>query len=268
MSEFKPIIEALLLAATEPLTLSEIMRTLGPEKDGEISLLKKDISDILKELKEKYDQNHHGIQIAEVNGGYQFRTKSHLSQWINKLNRPKPTRLSKPAIESLAIMAYRQPITRNEVETIRGVDSGAVIKGLLERQLLRIVGRKDEPGRPLLYGTTPQFLELFGLKDLKELPPLKELEEQAQEMIRRSQESEEGETADLEGMEIDSSDLQWLDEKERETFEELDGCLKDMKTSDKKIQEVISPTKEETSPDEVKQVEENVEAPLHPDPEP
>lgn len=266
MSEFKPIIEALLLATTEPLTLSEIMRTLEPEKDGE-SLLKKDISGILKELKESYDKNHHGIQIVEVNGGYQFRTKSHLSQWIYKLNRPKPTRLSKPAIESLAIMAYRQPITRNEVETIRGVDSGAVIKGLLERHLVKIVGRKDEPGRPLLYGTTPQFLELFGLRDLKELPPLKELEQQAKEMIRRSQESEEGGDADLEGMEIDSSDLQWLDEKEKETFEELDGCLKDMKISDKQIQKLISPIPEDTNPDEVKQVEENAQAPLHPDPE-
>jgi segregation and condensation protein B len=253
MDNLKPIIEALLLAATEPLTVNELIRTLDNNDEREGGISKKEILALLDELREFYDDESHGIEIVEVDGGYQLRTKSTHSSWIHKLNSPKPTRLSKPAIESLAIIAYRQPLTRGDVDHIRGVDSGAVIKGLLERHLIKIFGRKEEPGRPLLYGTTRDFLELFGLKDLNELPPLKELEEQAQEMMRRSQENEEGHPDDLEGLEIDSSDLQLLDDKERDAFGELDTRLKEMKISNKKTQEIISPPQETSASDETQE---------------
>ena len=241
MSELKPIIEALLLAAEEPLSLNGLTKIII-DKKAESQPTKADIKGVLDEMIEEYAESAHGIHIVEVNGGYQFRTKQAYAHWIHQLNNPKAIRLSKPAVESLAIIAYRQPITRGEVDHIRGVDSGAVMKGLLERRLLKIVGRKEEPGRPLLYGTTPDFLELFGLKDLKELPPLKELEQQAQEMIRRSREVEEEGEEGLHGLEVDISDLEWLDEKEKEVFSELDTKLSDLKSADKKTQEIITPS--------------------------
>ena len=107
-------------------------------------------------------------------GGYQFRTDTELAPWLRKLSKERPFRFSAAALETLAIIAYRQPVTRAEVEYLRGVDSGGVVKSLLERNLLRILGKKDVPGRPLMYGTSRHFLEFFGLKELQDLPTLKE----------------------------------------------------------------------------------------------
>jgi segregation and condensation protein B len=112
-----------------------------------------------------------------VAGGFQFRTRPEYSQWVKKLIAPKPTRLSKAALETLAIIAYKQPIIRSEIEHIRGVDSGGVLRMLLEKNLIRVMGRKEIPGRPLIYGTTRHFLEVFELKNLKDLPTPKEIEE-------------------------------------------------------------------------------------------
>jgi segregation and condensation protein B len=112
-----------------------------------------------------------------VAGGYQFRTQSRYNEWIKRLIRPNAPRLSKAALETLAIIAYHQPIIRSDIEHIRGVDSGGVIRMLMERKLIRVLGRKEIPGRPLIYATTKQFLEVFELNDLKDLPTPKEIEE-------------------------------------------------------------------------------------------
>jgi segregation and condensation protein B len=117
------------------------------------------------------------FQIVEVAGGYQFRTRPELGSWILKLKRQRGVKLSQASLEALAIIAYKQPVTRAEIEYVRGVDSGAVLRGLVEKRLLKILGRKDVPGRPLLYGTSKRFLEVFGLKDLTSLPNLREIQE-------------------------------------------------------------------------------------------
>src|SRR5260370_22728490 len=131
------------------------------------------------ELKQGYA--HRGIELDEVAGGWLFRSNVQFASFVRELTSERPVRLSRAQIETLAIVAYRQPVTRPEIDDIRGVDSGATLKLLLERDLLRILGKKDEPGRPLLYGTTSQFLEFFGLKSLKELPTLRDFTELSEE---------------------------------------------------------------------------------------
>jgi segregation and condensation protein B len=122
-----------------------------------------------------------GIVLHEVAGGWQLRTSPGNAEYARRFLRVKPQRLTRAALETLAIVAYRQPVTRPEIEEIRGVDSGAVVKALLERRLLRILGKKEEPGRPILYGTTREFLEFFSLKDLASLPTLREFHELSEE---------------------------------------------------------------------------------------
>ena len=171
-NEIKSIIEALIFVSEEPMSLDLMVMVLG-----ETGLGKKEIREILEGLKNDYNENEErGIQIIEVAGGYQFRTKPTRAEWIQKLNVPKPVRLSQAAMETMAIVAYRQPCVRSQVEDVRGVDSGGVLKTLLERGLIRIIGKSDEAGNPLVYGTSKAFLEMFGLESLKELPTLREIE--------------------------------------------------------------------------------------------
>ncbi len=162
------IIEALIFASEKPLTEDEIKRIVP-------DIPPKEIRGALADLKKIYEEGSGGISIVEVAGGYQFRTRSEFSEYIKTMLEEKPKRLSRAALETLAIVAYRQPIVRSDVERIRGVDSGGVLKILLERNLVRILGKKDVPGKPLLYGTTKDFLETFGLKDLKSLPTIREM---------------------------------------------------------------------------------------------
>ena len=112
-----------------------------------------------------YDERQSGICVQEVAGGFQFRTRPAFSAWVKKLKGTKPASLSPAAMETLAIVAYRQPIVKTEIESIRGVDVSAPLKGLLEKKLIRIVGRKDVPGKPIIYGTTKKFLEVFNLRE-------------------------------------------------------------------------------------------------------
>jgi segregation and condensation protein B len=126
-------------------------------------------------LRAYYTPGRRGIQLQEVAGGYQFRTARENAEWVRAVFRDKPARLGRAALETLAIVAYKQPATRAEIEVIRGVDVDGVLTTLLSRRLIKIAGRKEAVGRPLLYVTTPEFLEVFGLKDLNELPSLKEL---------------------------------------------------------------------------------------------
>lgn len=170
MDNIKAIIEALVLASEVPLSLDKISVILG-------SIDKADVKKAVEELIAQYDERQSGICLQEVAGGFQFRTRPELGPWVKKLKGTKGSFLSPAALETLAIVAYRQPIVKAEIEDIRGVDVSAPLKGLLEKKLIRIVGRKDVPGKPIIYGTTRRFLEVFNLKDLSELPTLRELKE-------------------------------------------------------------------------------------------
>lgn len=168
--ERKRIIEALLFASQDRLTISRIQAILATDDHRGI------LNDI-QTLQREYENSNRAFQIVEVAGGYQFRTRPELAPWLVKLRRQRSTYVSQASLETLAIIAYRQPVTRAEIEYIRGVDCGAVLRGLLEKGLLKILGRKDGPGRPLLYGTSKRFLEVFSLRDLSSLPDLREIEE-------------------------------------------------------------------------------------------
>ncbi len=168
MSPLAKLLEAALFAASRPLTLEELA-SLEPES-GESALRA-----ALTELRAAYGDDH-GVELAEIAEGWQFLTRREYAEAIDRAQFAlRPRRLSPAALETLAIIAYRQPVGRVEVDEIRGVDSGAVIDKLLERGLVEVVTRGEGLGRPLLYGTTPQFLEILGLKDLEELPRLEEL---------------------------------------------------------------------------------------------
>ncbi|MBS0168720.1 MAG: SMC-Scp complex subunit ScpB [Nitrospira sp.] len=167
----KGILEALLFVTAEPIPVSRFVALLG-------AVTKQEIEQALMSLGHDYEQEGRGLQLAEVAGGYRIVTKAECAPWLKRLEKVKaPSKLSRSALESLAIIAYKQPIVRAEVEQIRGVETSGVIRTLLERKLVRIVGRKEEPGRPIMYGTTKAFLEHFGLKDLSQLPPLREFKE-------------------------------------------------------------------------------------------
>lgn len=165
----KSIVEGLIFASTEPLSPESIA---GVVREASVQAVQKTLS----ELEQEYAQRSRGFVLARVAGGYQFRSLPRLAPWILEMKRLKPTRLSRAALETLSIIAYNQPITSTRIEQIRGVESSGTIKNLLERELATIVGRKDIPGKPLLYGTTRRFLEVFGLPDLASLPPLPEIE--------------------------------------------------------------------------------------------
>jgi len=162
------IIESVLFAAATPLSLRKLVDVLeGPTI--------KEVQGALTYLKDQYAPGQRGIQLLEVAGGYQLRTARENASWVRAVFREKPMRLGRATLETLAIVAYKQPVTRADIEAIRGVDADAAVSTLLARRLIKIAGRKEGVGRPLLYATTPEFLEIFGLKDLKELPALHEL---------------------------------------------------------------------------------------------
>ena len=164
------IVESLLFASSEPLTARQIHALLPGKK-------LKQVKDALEDLKTEYDGMKRSFLIKEVAEGYQFRTLPGFKPYIANLINETPSRLSKAALETLTIIAYKQPIIRQEIERLRGVDSGGILRLLLKKGLIRIVGRKSLPGRPIIYGTTKRFLEVFDLKDLSSLPTLKEMEE-------------------------------------------------------------------------------------------
>lgn len=168
--DLKPIIESLLFVSETPLTMDHLKRIFEGEKTAVVQAA-------VEALMEEYEQRDGGFLLKQVAGGYQFRTQGRYNEWIKRLIRPNAPRLSKAALETLAIIAYNQPIIRSDIEHIRGVDSGGVLRMLLERKLIRVLGRKEIPGRPLIYATTKHFLEVFELKDLKDLPTPREIEE-------------------------------------------------------------------------------------------
>lgn len=167
--QVKRTVESLLFAADRPLSAAQIRELLGDDVE------RKAVKEALDELVVDYKQR--GMVLHFFGGAFQFRTHPTSASYVQKLVAGKPVRLSRAQLDTLAIVAYRQPITRPEIDDIRGVDSGATLKLLLERSLLRVLGKKEEPGRPLLYGTTKDFLEFFNLQDLRDLPTLREFHE-------------------------------------------------------------------------------------------
>jgi segregation and condensation protein B len=161
------IVEALIFASEKPLRIEDIRKVLTDASP-------KEIREAVEDLKKIYDEGSGGIFIAEVARGFQFRTRSEFAPFVKQLFETRPKKISRAAMETLSIIAYRQPIIRSDIERIRGVDCGGVVKMLLDRKLIKILGKKDVVGKPLIYGTTQEFLETFGLKDIKSLPTLKE----------------------------------------------------------------------------------------------
>jgi segregation and condensation protein B len=169
--ELKAILEAILFVSPEPVPVARLMSIVG-------TVSKAEVVQALGILTHDLDQQGRGIQLVQVAGGYRLVTKQEYGPWLKRMEKAKAVqKLSRSALESLAIIAYKQPLVRAEIEEIRGVETSGVLRTLCERKLVRIVGRKDVPGRPIMYGTTKFFLEHFGLQDLSQLPPLREFKE-------------------------------------------------------------------------------------------
>lgn len=239
----KAILESLLFAAGEPVSLARLGAVLDTVSRDELKRA-------LKALGSEYAQSGRGFELDEVAGGYQLRTRSEFAPHIRKLLSARPPRLSRSLLETLAIIAYRQPITRPEIEDLRGVDSGGVLETLLERRFVKIAGRKEAPGRPILYATTPEFLEVFGLKDLDSLPDLREF----QEIERASQEAQSKgvetvtddgpvqTTGEQAGANVHApSDTDTSRERTSQRLEQPEQVIEESEQSDKTIEESDQP---------------------------
>jgi segregation and condensation protein B len=167
--EIKPILESLFFVSDSPIRLETLVEIL-PESNKDAIL------EGIRQIQTEYEDPSRGIELTEIAGGYQFRTKPNWAGWISRLKKVKAVKLSQAALETLAIVAYRQPIIRPAIEEIRGVDSGSVLHTLMEKGLIKVMGRKDLPGRPIVYGTTKAFLEIFSLNALSDLPTIKEIQ--------------------------------------------------------------------------------------------
>ena len=188
-SEKRRIVEALILSSPDPIPAAKLAEIIPYCDAGQAK-------DLVNELNTEYAEQDRSFEIWEVAGGYQIRTRAEFSGYLQKLQKERALRLSQAALETLAIIAYRQPTTRAEIEDVRGVDAGATVKSLLERHLIRIAGQREVPGRPMVYATTRRFLEVFGLERLKDLPTLRELDELAREqglLDKAGDEESEGE---------------------------------------------------------------------------
>jgi segregation and condensation protein B len=169
-ARIESVLESLLFVSDRPLPVSDLKRMVGERAGAKVTAA-------LEALRARRDQEGSGIQVVEVAGGWHLRTRPDNVAWVSRLVAGRPQRLTRAMLETLSIVAYRQPITRPEIDDVRGVDCGPVLKTLLDRGLVRMIGKKEEVGRPILYGTTPEFLRIFSLKDLGELPTLREFHE-------------------------------------------------------------------------------------------
>lgn len=192
-SERRRIIEAVILGSREPISAQQVAAVIPYCKPAKVKAL-------VADLNAEYAEQGRSFEIDEVAGGYQARTLPEFAAFLQQVQPQRPLRLSKAALETLAIVAYRQPVTRAEIEDVRGVDAGAVVRSLMERKLLRLAGRKEVPGRPMLFGTTRRFLEVFGLEKLEDLPSLRQLEDLApRDVVAAGAEAGEGLETGTEG---------------------------------------------------------------------
>jgi segregation and condensation protein B len=208
----KKVLESLIFVSDAPVTAKRLARAAR----ATIA----EVQPLLDELVADYQ--HRGIHLYYVAGGYQFRSGRESADFVKTLVAPKPIRLTRAQLETLAIIAYRQPITRPEVDDVRGVDSGSSLKVLTDRGLVKILGRKDEPGRPLVYGTTPQFLEFFGLGSLKDLPTLQEFSDLTDEH-KALFEQKVGQTIDIATAELEAAEA--MEEAEEELLAQEEAAI-------------------------------------------
>lgn len=236
----KRIIEALIFAASKPLTVKEMSKTMKSVKTSQVQKA-------VKELQEEYENESRSFRLNEIAGGYEFSTQPQYAMWIAKLEKEKKAKqASLAALETLAILAYKQPITRVEVEEIRGVDVSGVMSTLLERGFIAIVGRKEVPGRPLLYGTTELFLEHFGLKNLEDLPNISEIKALVEDTIRKEELLRKENLVSV--AEPESGGYEMSDEKDalEEKFDEISEQIAGVKVkSEKAISEIIDPNEKD-----------------------
>jgi segregation and condensation protein B len=208
--ELKQIIEALLFSAERPLAPKDIRAIFAEATDEENSpvvtepfrnVREAQIVAVLDELKAECELQRHSYQLVEIAGGWRLVTRPEYAPWVKKLlDEARPHRLSPPSLETLAIIALRQPISRADIAAIRGVEVDGVIKTLLERDMITIVGKSDAPGRPMLYGTTQKFLEHFGLRDIDDMPKAAELRLQAAALKTAEQKTEEAKAKETDAM--------------------------------------------------------------------
>jgi segregation and condensation protein B len=182
------IVEAVILASPDPIGAAPIAALIPRCNPSQVRAM-------VKELNEEYAASRRAYEIWEVAGGYQLRSLPEFAPYLKQIQKTRPLRLSQAALETLAVIAYRQPVTRAEIEHIRGVDAGAVLRTLLERELVRIAGHREVAGRPIVYATSKRFLEVFGLARLGDLPNLRDVEE----LLRVGAEVEAEEDAEGEG---------------------------------------------------------------------
>lgn len=219
-THIKGVIEAILFISEKPVTLEQLKKVLSTVSGS-------DIKNTIQLLKETYEKQNSGMTIFEIAGGYQMLSNAQYASYIRDFYKTKhKERLSKPALESLAIIAYKQPVTRADIEIIRGVNSDGVVNHLLNKDLIKAVGRKEVPGRPFLYGTTKQFLEHFGLKSLSDLPKLEEFPT----LLAKEEESEEVEIKDVRNKE----DIKKVEEEVTQ-----DKTLEQMQRAEEKLEELI-----------------------------
>ena len=166
-------VEAILFSSDRPVPLARIVEALEPEE----KISEEELAAAVEKIKEKYLDVTHGLELREAQGGFHFCTKAENAVWVRRFLAAKPFRLSRSALETLSIIAYRQPITRAEIDRVRGIDCSHLLRALIEKGLVKMAGKADVPGRPVQYATTPKFLETAGLNTLSELPPLSELEQ-------------------------------------------------------------------------------------------
>ncbi len=241
----KQVIESLLFAASKPLGANEISRIVKSLKQSQIVRL-------INELKEDYISGDRSFRLQEVAGGYEISTMPQFSMWIAKLEKEKKSKhASLAALETLAILAYKQPVTRVEIEEIRGVDVSGVLSTLLERNFINITGRKEIPGRPLLYGTTNQFLDHFGLKSIDDLPNIDEIKTLVDSTIKKEELLRKEKLVSV--VEEEAGDEQTAQEEPAEEaedlaakYDEISRQIDDVKVmSSRKVSEIIKPPGEE-----------------------
>ncbi len=238
-SELPQVLEALLLASQAPLSMAQLKSVTGMSADA--------LSGALEQLSERYRDGVCGIVLQEAAGGWMLRTAERQKLFVRRLLGVKPQRLTRAALETLALVAYRQPVTRPEIEDVRGVDCGAVLKALLERRMLKIIGKKEEPGRPLLYATSKEFLEVFGLKSLTSLPTLREFQELSEESrtIVETETSEPNQSG-IEGL-AELADGTFAAKLERnatedaEALADLEAAMEEAEARARKLSEQMAP---------------------------
>jgi len=226
----KPIIESVLFVASKPLGLNELKRVIKGVKVG-------DIKAAIDELAGEYNERKSSFSLQEVAGGFEISTRPQFAPWIMKLELEKKKRqATQSTLETLAILAYKQPITRVEIEELRGVNASGILSTLLDRNLIKIVGRKEIPGRPMLYGTTDKFLEHFGLKGLGELPNISEIKDLVQRMVTQEElmveEEQKAKEANKEGQSEEKEPEVVLPsaEERRQVLDEVSEVIKNTNT--------------------------------------